>query len=108
MEINAIQCNNCLEILYSRSRYDMRVCICGGISIDGGFDYCKISGSNYNRLIIDSDKLLQQILHYDWNLGNDCASEFLDGYHGKFKITKNSNKKFFNELIIDGEVIYEK
>ena len=43
MEVNAIQCPQCGDVIFSRARYDHRSCSCSSVSIDGGLDYVKIS-----------------------------------------------------------------
>ena len=39
-----IQCKLCGEIIESESRHDMVWCKCGKCAIDGGNDYCRITG----------------------------------------------------------------
>lgn len=39
--VNAIQCPNCKDIIFSRTHHDYHSCTCGGISIDGGFSDMK-------------------------------------------------------------------
>ncbi len=41
MQVNAIQCPKCKDVVFSRARHDYHHCTCGGISIDGGFDYLR-------------------------------------------------------------------
>ena len=41
--VHAIQCPSCEDVVFSRSRHDMRGCSCGEVAIDGGFDYQKVS-----------------------------------------------------------------
>lgn len=36
---NAIQCQECFEVIVSTHRHDFQTCKCGAISIDGGLDY---------------------------------------------------------------------
>jgi len=67
-QITAIQCPKCLDIIYSRARHDMRSCSCGDISIDGGFEYCKVSFKHkvpiqFNLLIPTT----KHELYMDWN-----------------------------------------
>lgn len=68
MKINAIQCDKCGDIVYSRARHDMRWCNCGEIAIDGGFDYTKISyiASSPKRVEIEVNATKAE-LYNDWN-----------------------------------------
>lgn len=69
MKINAIQCSNCGDIVYSRARHDMRGCTCGDVAIDGGFDYTKINykTSSPKRVEIEVHATKQD-LYNDWSL----------------------------------------
>ena len=45
---NAIQCNNCGDIIESQCRHDYVQCKCGDCAVDGGHDYlrrCYVYGS---------------------------------------------------------------
>lgn len=45
---NAIQCNNCGDIIESQYRHDYVQCKCGDCAVDGGHDYlrrCYVRGS---------------------------------------------------------------
>ena len=103
MKINAIYCDNCKEIIYSRSNaHDYRKCSCGNIAVDGGFEYFKWNAKDSNHLVLKlrGNKLLSQILNYDYRFGNrNISDEYLDGWHGKFKIVRDSNEQFYKELI---------
>ncbi len=43
LKVTALKCQLCGDVIYSRDRHDFRKCTCGAISIDGGFDYMKVS-----------------------------------------------------------------
>lgn len=45
-KVEGIKCGHCGDILFSRSRHDMRWCSCGKSAIDGGRDYLKIIGDS--------------------------------------------------------------
>jgi len=75
MKINAARCSTCKATIYSRTRHDMRGCLCDRkegdthIAIDGGFDYIKMSFGSYAEydmieLEIDATK---EMLYEDWN-----------------------------------------
>jgi len=86
IEVNAIECNNCKDILFSRARHDFRTCSCGACSIDGGFDYCNISGIDFTgpfKLKIVQNK---KELFDDWNLSED-----------KYGLIKNKSYKFYGQ-----------
>lgn len=40
-----IICKKCGDVIESKSRHDMVWCRCGSVAIDGGEDYCKITGN---------------------------------------------------------------
>jgi hypothetical protein len=58
-KLNAIHCLNCQDVLYSIDRHDFRGCSCKSqkkqVFIDGGKDYCKVSGDpeNFEMGIVD-------------------------------------------------------
>ena len=102
MKINAVYCDKCKEIIYSRTKRDYRSCSCSNVSVDGGFELFKVNfkDNNYLKLKLRGNKLLKQILFYDRTYGNrNILDEYLHGYHGKFKVARNSNEQFYKELI---------
>ena len=44
----AIKCKRCGDIIWSGGRHDMVWCSCHSVAIDGGDDYCKITGNLEN------------------------------------------------------------
>ena len=48
-----IRCLKCLEIIHSMSVHDFVSCKCGLVSVDGGFDYVKISGAPSDWEMVD-------------------------------------------------------
>jgi ribosomal protein L37AE/L43A len=40
--VSAITCPKCKWTIFSRAHHDMHSCECGGVSIDGGFDYARV------------------------------------------------------------------
>lgn len=105
MVIKAVFCKNTKEIIYSRSIHDYRASSDGNLAVDGGFDYFKINGNLDDAVLIylDGDILLQQILQYDYSLGNSASSHknYPNGYHGRFGITEKSNLDFFKKLVVN-------
>jgi len=102
MAISSSFCKVCGCLIYSRSMGDSNSCDCGNISIVGdrsGRVFFK-DADNIVNMVIDGDTLLSQILHYDYMLGNrTVADEFLDGWHGKFKIRKGISMDFYERLV---------
>jgi len=77
MKIKALKCLNCGDIIYSRARHDFHSCSCedrdSRISIDGGFDYCRMAysdNSRYEWVEIDVNATKEE-LYDDWNEGRD-------------------------------------
>ena len=55
---NKAQCTLCGDIIESKYRHDWVTCKCGKLSIDGGYDYVKVSSldyslSNYKSLVLE-------------------------------------------------------
>ena len=71
--VNAIQCLECGDIIYSRDRHDDHSCSCGACSIDGGRDYTKVNANDLNRVIHKKINVqaTQNQLYYDWNMRED-------------------------------------
>ena len=104
MEINAIYVKKTKEILYSRSGHDFRRSEDGKCFVDGGFNYFRWGGVAENVILIqlDSDKLLKQIIYYDFLYKNNNAEDFKEGYYGRFQLREGSSKEFYKELIVKG------
>lgn len=86
IEVNAIECNNCRDIVFSRALHDYRTCSCGACSIDGGLDYCRLSGTNFTgpfKLKITQTK---QELFDDWNKSED-----------RYGLIKNKKYKYWEQ-----------
>lgn len=69
--VNAIECPECEDIIYSRARHDFRSCSCGKCHIDGGFDYMKVAAEPelFNKIKehkIEVDATRSE-LYDDWN-----------------------------------------
>ncbi len=102
MMIPSSFCKVCGCLIYSRSIGDSNSCDCGNISIVGDRSG-RVFFKDVDKIVdmlIDGDVLLSQILHYDYMLGNrTIVDEFLDGWHGKFKIRKGINMDFYEKLV---------
>lgn len=72
MKVNCVRCKKCGEIIYSRARHDMRWCFCGGVAVDGGFDYFKVSANfgDFESVILELD-VTKKELYDDWDKGID-------------------------------------
>ena len=80
--IYAIQCTECNDIIYSRTRHDFHWCSCNNCAIDGGFDYQKVCFKNDPpqpiEIVVEATK---KELYDDWNKKID-----------KFGLIKNHGK----------------
>lgn len=81
MKVTAIKCPNCNDVIYSRTRHDMRWCSCGKVAIDGGREYTKLLyPPEYNDLetiTIEVDATNDQ-LYNDWNNETDNYGIIMD------------------------------
>ena len=50
MKVNAVQCPECKDIIFSRARHDFHHCSCGYVFIDGGFDYCRFGAKDLDKV----------------------------------------------------------
>jgi hypothetical protein len=80
--VNAVTCPACKWTIFSRARHDMHSCECGGVSIDGGFDYMRgawrpdIVGDGFPpgcKLQIEASR---RELYGDWNSGADKFGKY--------------------------------
>lgn len=72
MVLNAVKCLYCKDTIFSRTIHDFRTCSCGKTSIDGGFDYTKVSGTpnKVESVSLDVD-ITKTELYEDWSLRKD-------------------------------------
>jgi hypothetical protein len=72
MNVNAIKCPSCQDVIYSRARHDMRACSCGDVAIDGGFDYVKVCfKDNVPERLQLNLSVSKKELYEDWNSNED-------------------------------------
>lgn len=90
MRINSIKCPECKDIIYSRTRHDLRHCSCGKCFIDGGFDFIRVSGEEAILRILEI-KATPKELYDDWNLKRD-----------KYGLIKNKKDRKLIESIKKG------
>ena len=46
MLVNAILCENCKDVVYSRAEQDTRFCSCGRVGVRGGHKFAKLVNEN--------------------------------------------------------------
>lgn len=83
---HCVECQNCGDIIYSRTTHDMRYCRCGVTMVDGGFDYMHC-GWLYGLPPITLKKYVnatKKDLYNDWNS--------LLNYYGNWSITNEKSK----------------
>lgn len=109
MTIKGIFVKATKEILYSRAKHDFRQSSDGKCFVDGGLDYFRVGGKPEDYILIElgGDKLLEQILAYDYAYGNRNANNFPQGYCGRFEVVGSSNPKFYKELVLNYNEIKE-
>lgn len=68
MKINALKCNSCKDLIFSRARHDLHYCSCGKVAIDGGFDYLRVLGNagDFDGQEIDLN-VTRDELYDDWS-----------------------------------------
>ena len=73
MRIKVLVFTNCNTGIYSRARHDFHYCPCGSISIDGGFEYCRIGSKDLNSIVWKEVEVnaTKQDLFEDWNKSKD-------------------------------------
>lgn len=77
INIKALICPRCHDTIFSRATHDFRTCSCGGVFIDGGFDYCRFGITDPAidpKTIAWTDifvKISKKELHDDWKTGKD-------------------------------------
>ena len=74
LEVASVKCPICEDVIFSRARHDMRFCTCGKTTIDGGFDYVKLSFSSQQKPLEITKLPIKQTkaeLFQDWNSKSD-------------------------------------
>ena len=73
--VNAITCDVCKHVIFSRAHHDFHSCPCGAVSVDGGFEYLRVLWSSAQGEMPASRRILVQAtrreLYQDWNSGKD-------------------------------------
>jgi hypothetical protein len=73
MKVNSIQCPICKEVVFSRTRHDLRYCGCGCVGIDGGREYTKINFHGTKAPAVNQVEIYQTPaeLYNDWRTNAD-------------------------------------
>lgn len=65
-----LKCAICSDIIESKFRHNLVTCKCGAIFVDGGDEYTRTGGEDYNILMIDKEdgkwRTLEE-LRTNWN-----------------------------------------
>lgn len=99
MKVSAIKCNKCHDTVYSRARHDFRSCTCGAVSIDGGLDYTKISGTDFTDVTLELKGVTAGQLYQDWNKRIDKFG--LVKAHGHYVLPAEDFDRLVTELTGD-------
>lgn len=73
MKVKAYICPNCGDRVYSRALYDFRMCSCGSMAVDGGFDYIKIS--------LSLELKFKDIMEEEIDLGDVTEKDLFEDYN---------------------------
>jgi len=73
LEVGAIQCPSCFDIVFSRAHHDMRYCTCGSVAIDGGREYAQITFTDVKPINLKTILIpfTAKELYDDWNAGRN-------------------------------------
>lgn len=90
--VNKIQCQHCLDIIESTSPHDMKWCSCHRVAIDGGKEYLKRYGTDFNELsILRAIEVRELPIHFQ----NPSSKIFMTGdIHGYIDIDKLNASNF--------------
>ena len=50
IKVNKIRCKKCGDVIQSEDRHDFKICKCGAVAVDGGRDYLRRIGSDFEEL----------------------------------------------------------
>jgi hypothetical protein len=101
IQITALECPSCSDVIFSRSNHDYRSCSCNGISIDGGLGDYFNSAWDHNLIDINEvkfytleSKLTKKDFHNDYNFRIDkYGKHFKRDLESLFKVTKIETHK---------------
>ena len=77
IRVKAIQCPNCLDIIYSRCKYDLRKCICGQSFVDGGLDMFRRSTTTNSLILLEIPNADKIKLHNDYHLSKNVFGKLI-------------------------------
>ena len=60
--INSVKCLQCGQIMFSTYRHDFQMCGCENQTFcDGGNEYCRIGGADFEKIAVYDNKLKKYI-----------------------------------------------
>lgn len=84
MTIQAVQCPDCKDIIFSRAAHDLRQCSCQSTFIDGGRSYTRVGFGAAGEPLFVTLQLGQgvddAVLFNDWNERTDIFGLFKTKY----------------------------
>jgi len=102
--IAAVQCPQCLTIVFSRARHDVRSCLCEDVSIDGGTEYTRLVYHKkfpYPITLELVGGLTLDYLFHDWNSRQDRFGLIRTRktvYDILYRYTINANGKIYRYM----------
>lgn len=100
LNVSAVQCPKCLDVIFSRARHDFRRCSCGAVGIDGGRDYTKVAYQvkSPTPLRLELVGVSDTDLFNDWNQQADkfgLIKTVKTVYDMLYRYTYNKSGKFY-------------
>lgn len=98
--VHAVQCPNCLAIIFSRAHHDCHHCPCKEVYIDGGREYTRIGFGRKqpHPVTIKLVGLMPTELYADWNFGANKYGTIRTkkiAYNDLYRYTLNAKGKFY-------------
>ena len=82
MKIHFLECTKCHDYVFSFNRHDFKSCKCGNVSLDGGFDYTRITAPHHTDYILQEEEIRDVIVSlrdkFFWTRTMDKSGKFLD------------------------------
>lgn len=92
LEVSAIICPKCKDLIFSRAGHDLRRCSCGDCFIDGGFEYQRVGFNKICpqviKLHLDVPETFKKNLYDDWNKGKDKFGLYKKNQYKKSEIAE--------------------
>lgn len=105
--LNKMKCNSCQEEIISYHRHDFKLCNCGKVGVDGGRDYLRRIGDNYEDLsVVDDGKHETRRENLHWGVNYDKEMNRLK--QTEFRLIKDLNTGHIEAILQNyGEIISE-